>query len=482
MLTGISAEYDNVKQGVTHKTVTSVNAADSLARNEQILDLCGHTVNAYVKTAVLIVKRRINENGLFSYIYAVTCEHTHHRGNASFYRALPAYRFYHRSIEPYGLAAARVNTFIPVGAFSDNRSRRNVTGFKRVHENLTVTVDKLCAERTNLFGYERAENLLRECRARRVILKSIGIKKFCADTVTENKTVCCSAVVIGGREALIVHTSRAARCNNNRLCTSNHKFFCFHIHKNRARRFAVFIKYKFYCGSEVNNGNASVENLIAKRSHNLRAGIVLRGVHTLTGGSAAVRGYHGSVGSLIKLNAEIIEPLNCLGSVANKFCKKFALCGIVSAAVGVNEMYRGRIVGLVSRLNTALRHHRVGVADTQFCNYRRLCARIIGFNGSGRAGAAAADDKNVNVIANVVQINVGSLYTAVRLQHFAKLVGNFLALVRTDFKNGKLALFIVGVISRKEVFLFLSGHTNGFISDICFSCRFNGFQRRFKFF
>ena len=145
-------------------------------------------------------------------------------------------------------------------------------------------------------------------------------------------------------------------------------------------------------------------------------------------------------------------------------------------------MYRGRIVGLVSRLNTALRHHRVGVADTQFCNYHRLCARVISFNSRRCARAAAADDKNVNIVTNIVQINIGSLYTAVRLQHFAEFVRNFFAFVRTYFKNGKFALFIVRVISGKEVVLFLSRHANGFISDICFSCRFNGFQRRFKFF
>ena len=45
-------------------------------------------------------------------------------------------------------------------------------------------LDKLCAERTNFFRNKSTENLLRISRTCRVILESVGIKKFCTGSVT----------------------------------------------------------------------------------------------------------------------------------------------------------------------------------------------------------------------------------------------------------------------------------------------------------
>ena len=191
------------------------------------------------------MERRINENGFLSYIYAVTRKHTHHRGNTPLDRTLSADRFDHRSVEPNGFAASRINAFAPVGAFSDDRRRGDIARFKRMHKDFSVAVNEFRSERTNLFGNERSEYLLRKRSARGVILKSIGIKKFCADTVTENKSVRSRAVVVGGREALIVHTPRSSCRYDNGLCTGDHEFFRLHIHKYGARRSSVFVKNKF---------------------------------------------------------------------------------------------------------------------------------------------------------------------------------------------------------------------------------------------
>ena len=142
------------------------------------------------------MERRINENRLFSYVDTVASEHTHHRRDSAFDCTFAAYLFDHRRVKPYGFAVAGVNTFVAVGTFSYYRSRSNVACFKRMHKYFTVAVYKLCAERTNLFRYKCAEDLLRERCARRVILKRVGIKKLCADSVTENKTVRRCAVMV----------------------------------------------------------------------------------------------------------------------------------------------------------------------------------------------------------------------------------------------------------------------------------------------
>ena len=127
-----------------------------------------------------------------------------------------------------------------------------------MHKHFAVAIDQLCAQRTNLFGHKRAENLLRICSAGGVILQSIGIQKLCADAVTEHKPVSRRAVMVGGREALIMHSARAASCNNHGFGACNQKLLCFHIHKHRACGIAVFIKNKLDSRGEVHNGNTAV--------------------------------------------------------------------------------------------------------------------------------------------------------------------------------------------------------------------------------
>ena len=152
-----------------------MNTSDSLAGNKQVFNVCCHAVNIYVKTAVLIVQCRVNQNRLFSYVYSVACKHTHHSRDTFFNSTLAADCLNHRSVEPNCLAASCVNAFAAVGTFSYDRCCGHVSCLKRMHKYLTVTVYKLCAERTNLFGNECAEYLLRICRTCRVILESVGI-------------------------------------------------------------------------------------------------------------------------------------------------------------------------------------------------------------------------------------------------------------------------------------------------------------------
>ena len=198
-----------------------------------------------------------------------------------------------------------------------------------------------------------------------------------------------------------MHTSCAACRDDDGLCAGYHKLFCLHVHKNSTGSLAVFIKDKLDCGGEVNNGYSAIENLVTERSHYFRAGIVLCGVHTLARRTAAVSCYHCAVGSFIKFDSEIVEPLNGFGSVADELFEKLFFGGKVTAAESIKKMDSGGIAGLVSCLNSALCHHGVCVAYAEFRNYHSLCADIIGFDSCGSACSAAADYKNVNIVCYV---------------------------------------------------------------------------------
>ncbi|CCZ20071.1 unknown [Candidatus Apopatosoma intestinale] len=204
-------------------------------------------------------------------------------------------------------------------------------------------------------------------------------------------------------------------------------------------------------------------------------------MHTLARGTAAVSCYHCAVGRLVKFHAEIIEPFYSLRRIANELCEQFALCRIVTAAESIDKMDSGRIIGFISRLNSALCHHRIGIAYAQLCDNHRLCAGIIRLYCRGSTCAATTDDEYIDIICDIREVYVTRLYAAVRLQHFAKLMRNSLALICTDSESCKFALLIVGMISREERVLFIRSHAGRLICDIFFSCGFDSGKRFLKF-
>ena len=146
-------------------------------------------------------------------------------------------------------------------------------------------------------------------------------------------------------------------------------------------------------------------------------------------------GDHGAVGCLIEFNAELVEPLDGLRRVADQLGQQLALGGEMAAAEGIEKVDGRRIVGLVGRLDTALGHHGVGVADAQLGDDHGFGARAVGLDGSRGARAAAADDQHVNVVADIRKRNILCPNAAVRLQHFAQLMRDRLPLVGADPKS-----------------------------------------------
>ena len=70
-LSCVAAKYDDIQKGVAHQTVSSVDAADCLTCNKQIVDHLCKAVPADLQTAVLIVQRRVNQDRELSHIDAV---------------------------------------------------------------------------------------------------------------------------------------------------------------------------------------------------------------------------------------------------------------------------------------------------------------------------------------------------------------------------------------------------------------------------
>ena len=171
---GVAPEDDDIEQAVSHQTVSSVDATHDLARSKQVLHI-RLAVRRDVQTAVLIVKRRIDQNRLRANINAMLGEHPQHRRNPFFNRSFAALDLDHWRIEPHGVSQRRSDAFFARGTFSDDGRCCNVARLERVHERLALGVNEHRADRADLFCHQRAIDLRRERRARGMVLQRIRI-------------------------------------------------------------------------------------------------------------------------------------------------------------------------------------------------------------------------------------------------------------------------------------------------------------------
>lgn len=138
---------------------------------------------------------------------------------------------------------------------------------------------------------------------------------------------------------------------------------------------------------------------------------------------------HAAVGVLVEHDAQVVEPLDGVGRFHDQAAQQLRPGGEMTAAESVQIVLDGRIVLLVGGLNATLGHHGVGVADAQLGDDHDLRPRLVGFDGSAGARAAAADDQNVHVIVDLVQVGRAAQQTAVGVQQVGQLHGSLLALL-----------------------------------------------------
>ena len=170
-------------------------------------------------------------------------------------------------------------------------------------------------------------------------------------------------------------------------------------------------------------------------------------MHTLTACAAAMRRHHSAVLLLVKHNAQLAQPVNRQRSVGYQFFQQLGNIFVVTAAKGIQIMLRRGIVAFIRSLNTALGHHRVGIAHTQLGNYEDVCTAVMCFQRSGSTGTAATDNQNINVIVHFFQIKLYILQAAFALQQLCQFYRHLLSLVWTNLQN----LEALGTVVRMEL-------------------------------
>ena len=121
--------------------------------------------------------------------------------------------------------------------------------------------------------------------------------------VAKHQAVGGGAVVVGGGEALVVKPSRAAGGDDHHLGPGHQVLAGLHVLEHSARNLALVVQDQLDGGGKVHHCDAAVDHLVPQHAHDLSAGVVRAGVHTLSGGAAAVGGHHGAVWVFIEHNA-----------------------------------------------------------------------------------------------------------------------------------------------------------------------------------
>ena len=136
-----------------------MDTADSLSCYKQVVNYFCESVSADLKSAVLIVQCRIYKDRKFSHIDVVFHVHTEHRRDPFLDRSRSADLLDHRCIEPYAASERCIHAFAACRTLADNAGCSHVTCLKRMHERLTVHIDKLCSYRTYLLCHKSTEDL-----------------------------------------------------------------------------------------------------------------------------------------------------------------------------------------------------------------------------------------------------------------------------------------------------------------------------------
>ena len=136
-------------------------------------------------------------------------------------------------------------------------------------------------------------------------------------------------------------------------------------------------------------------------------------MHSLPGGSAAVRCYHVALFIFVEHNAKLVQPLNSIRCFHYESAKKFRPCGKMAAAKRIQIMLYRRIILLVRSLNAALCHHCVRIANAQLCHNHNICACLMSLDCSRGTCASASDDKDIHIIIHFIQVDFFVQQTAV---------------------------------------------------------------------
>ena len=344
---------------------------------------------------------------------------------------------------------------------------------------LAILVDQHSAQGTDLLRDQRAEDLTGIGNAGGVILDGILIQQLCAGAVAQDQAVSSGAVVVGGGEILIVQPTCTAGGDDHGLGPGHQVVTGLHIQQDSAGHLALVVLDQLHSGGELHHGDLPVDDLIPDGTHDLCAGVVLAGVHTLTGGAAAMGGDHGAVLILVKHNAQLIQPLDGIGRFHDQTAQQLGTSGEVAAAEGVQVVLHGAVIGLVGGLDATFSHHGVGITDTQLGDDHHIGAGLVGLDGCGAACAAAADDQHIHIIFDLAQIDILIQQAAVGVEQIRQLHGRFLTLVGSDLDLLEALSPVVGVVGLQQLTLFLRGHTTGFYGHTGSTGGFhflNGFQ------
>ena len=131
----------------------------------------------------------------------------------------------------------------------------------------------------------------------------------------------------------------------------------------------------------------------------------------------------------------------------------------MSAAKCIEIMLYRRVIFFVRCLDTAFRHHCVGIADAKLCHNHDIRSRLMCLDRCRSTCSSAADDEHIHVIVNLREIDVILQKTAVGMQHMHQLFVRLLAFVRSYLDLLKCFRAVIRMKLAKQLILLLRGHT-----------------------
>ena len=200
-------------------------------------------------------------------------------------------------------------------------------------------------------------------------------------------------------------------------------------------------------------------------------------MHSLSGSSATVCGYHSSISVFIKFNTQFVQPFDRIRCFHYQSLYQFRFCCEMSAAEAVQIMLYRRVIFFICCLDSAFSHHGVGITDTQFGNDHNICACVMCFDGTGRTCSTATDNEYIHIIIYFFDIYFISHQTACGMKHICQLQRSFLTFVRPYFDLSKRIWVVIWMEFFQKSVFFVCCQTSRLCCHTLCSCSLYLFDR-----
>jgi hypothetical protein len=205
--------------------------------------------------------------------------------------------------------------------------------------------------------------------------------------------------VIAGRKTLDVQTADAPGSQDHGFGGHHDKPLVVQILEDGTRTGAVLIAQQLDRRTELEQVDLLIQHFVFQHPHDLEAGIIRAGQQPRLRTASALLDMQIAVRVSVEQHTQLQQPFRNGRPFFDHHLQQLVFIFHMATLERIHEVLDGRILVGDRHLNAALRHHGIGISQTQFRRQQDLHALCVRVQRGSTAGSASADYKNVRGVS-----------------------------------------------------------------------------------